>query len=152
MKTLKTRGLLLIFLFAWLLSFSQENAVTKEAAASYDKIVSLFNSKDFEGYSNHVMDNVECYTGVFTPLLWEGKANWMGFINGLKNFNYVNYNIRQPSYRNFGNNTVTCNGYFVFTTVDKNGNTEVQTGRQSTLLIKSEGIWKIASNHFSAMF
>ena len=152
MKTLKTNFVLILFFLAGLLSFSQENVVVKDAETAYNKMLVLFNSGDYEAYGNHVMDNIECYTGVYTPLLWEGKVNWMNFINGLKNYAYVNYNFRQPSYRSFGNNTVICNGYFVFTTTDKNGVTEVQTGRQSTLLIKSEGIWKIANNHFSSMF
>ncbi|WP_242205823.1 nuclear transport factor 2 family protein [Aestuariivivens insulae] len=151
MKTIKVSALLILFILTANLALSQNNVI-KEAKATYNQILQLFNSGDYEGYGHYVADNIECYTGVYTPLLWKGKSNWMDFIKGLNNFSLVKYDFRQPSYRNFGETTVMCNGYFVFTTVDKQGVTEIQSGRQSTLLIKQDGIWKIASNHFSAMF
>ena len=151
MKAIRRSSLTILLMLTISLTHSQ-NAIIKEAKTTYNQMLQLFNSGDYEGYGNYVAENIECYTGVYTPLLWEGKSNWMTFIMGLKNFSFVKYDFRQPSYRNFGENTVMCNGYFVFTTIDKNGVTEIQSGRQSTLLIKLDGTWKIANNHFSAMF
>ncbi|MEO7858849.1 MAG: nuclear transport factor 2 family protein [Nitrospirales bacterium] len=131
---------------------AQQSTAATEAKAVIDKVLTSFNSGDYKTYSPYVADDVEVFTGVYTPLLFVGKAQWMGFINGLASFAYVNLDSRSQRCRAYGSETVLCNGYFVFTTVTKSGVTEVQSGRESLALVKQGGRWMIANMHYSGMF
>ncbi|MEO8577724.1 MAG: nuclear transport factor 2 family protein, partial [Gemmatimonadales bacterium] len=131
---------------------AQQSAAVTEAKAVIDKVLTSFNSGDYKAYSPYVADDVEVFTGVYTPLLFVGKAQWMGFINGLASFAYVNLDSRSQRCRAYGSETVLCNGYFVFTTVTKSGVTEVQSGRESLTLVKQGGRWMVANMHYSGMF
>ncbi len=131
---------------------AQQSTAVTEAKAVVDKVLTAFNSGDYKTFSTYIADDVEVFTGVYTPLLFVGKAQWMGFVNGLASFAYVNLDQRSQTCRAYGSETVLCNGYFVFTTVTKTGVTEVQSGRVSQSLVKQGGRWMIANMHYSGMF
>lgn len=73
---------------------AQQSTAVTEAMAVIDKATTSFNSGDYKTYSTHVADDVEVFTGVYTPLLFVGKAQWMGFVNSLATFAYVNLDPR----------------------------------------------------------
>ncbi len=131
---------------------AQQSPAVTEARAAIEKATTAFHSGDYKTYSTYMADDVEVFTGVYTPLLFVGKAQWMGFINGLASFAYVNLDSRSERCRAYGSETVLCNAYFVFTTVTKAGVTEVQSGRESTTLVKQGGRWMVANMHYSGMF
>ena len=131
---------------------AQQSSTVTEAKAVSDKATTAFNSGDYKTYSTYLADDVELFTGVYTPLLFVGKAQVMGFINGLASFAYVNLDARSERCRAYGSETVLCNAYFVFTTVTKSGVTEVQSGRESLTMVKQGGRWMVANMHFSGMF
>jgi len=131
---------------------AQQSIAVTEAKAVSDKATTAVNSGDYKTLSTYMADDVEVFTGVYTPLLFVGKAQYMGFINGLANFAYVNLDPRSQRCRAYGSETVLCNGYFVFTTVSKAGVTEVQSGRASSTLVKQGGRWMVANMHYSGMF
>ena len=131
---------------------AQQSTAVTEARAVVDKVVTALNSGDYKTFSTYMADDIETFTGVYTPLAFVGKAQWMGFINGLANYAYVNLDERSQRCRAYGSETVLCNGYFVFTTVTKTGVTEVQSGRESLTLVKQGGRWMFANMHYSGMF
>jgi ketosteroid isomerase-like protein len=131
---------------------AQQSTAVTEASVVIDRVLTALNSGDYKTFSTHIADDVEVFTGVYTPLLFVGKAQWMGFVNGLASFAYVNLDQRSQRCRAYGSETVLCNGYFVFTTVTKSGVTEVQSGRESMALVKQGGRWMIANMHYSGMF
>ena len=131
---------------------AQQNTAVTEARAAAEKSTAAFNSGDYKTLFTYVADDVELFTGVYTPLLFVGKAQYMAFINGLASYAYVNLDERAQRCRAYGSETVLCNQYFVFTTVTKTGVTEVQSGRESVALVKQGGRWMIANMHFSGMF
>ena len=140
------------------IALTASTKVTAQASAVGDaeavaaKAVASFNAKDYAAYEPLFTNDVEVYTGVYTPLRFVGKTQWMGFLRGLDNFAAVSYDQRQPVCRAYNNDAVLCNAYFVFTTTTKAGVTTVQTGRESSTLVKSGGKWLIANQHYSAMF
>lgn len=123
-----------------------------EARAVGDKTTAALNSGDYKLLSTYITDDIELFTGVYTPLLFVGKTQYMAFINGLASYAYVNLDERDERCRAYGSETVLCNKYFIFTTVTKTGVTEVQSGRESEALVKQGGHWLIANLHFSGMF
>jgi ketosteroid isomerase-like protein len=129
-----------------------QGSLVGDAEAVMSKAVTSFNARDYATYEPLFTNDVEVYTGVYTPLRFVGKAQWMGFIRGLDNLAAASYDDRQPVCRAYNNDVVLCNAYFVFSTTTKAGVTTVQTGRASTTLVKSGGKWLIANQHFSAMF
>lgn len=133
-------------------TFAQTSSSVDEARTMFTKAIADFNAGDYDAYLSNVADDFEGYTGIFTPLRFEGKAAWSNFIKGLGNYASVTYDQRQPDYRGYGSNTVLCNAYYVFTTVANGGVVETQTGRETTVLVKINGEWKIANYHFSAIF
>ncbi|MEO5588803.1 MAG: nuclear transport factor 2 family protein [Gemmatimonadaceae bacterium] len=154
-KTIKTPQLAAALILSAALAMpvqAQQSGPVVEAKAAIDKATTSFNSGDYKTYSTYVADDVEVFTGVYTPLLFVGKAQWMGFVNSLATFAYVNLDPRSERCRAYGSETVVCNGYFVFTTVTKSGVTEVQSGRESLTMVKQGGRWMVANMHFSRMF
>lgn len=131
---------------------AQQSTAATEAMAFNDKATTAFNSGDYKTFSTYIADDVEVFTGVYTPLLFVGKTQWMAFVNSLASFAYVNLDTRSQRCRAYGSETVLCNAYFVFTTVTKTGVTEVQSGRESSTLVKQGGRWMIANMHYSGMF
>lgn len=131
---------------------AQQSTAVTEATAVFQKATAALNSGDYKTVSTLVTDDIELFTGVYTPLLFVGKAQYMAFINGLASYSYVNLDERQQRCRAYGSETVLCNNYFIFTTVTKTGVTEVQSGRESSALVKQGGRWMIANMHFSGMF
>jgi len=123
-----------------------------EAEAVATKAVASFNARDYAAYEPLFTNDVEVYTGVYTPVRFIGKAQWMAFVRGLDNLAAASYDQRQPVCRSYNNDVVLCNAYFVFSTTTKAGVTTVQTGRESSTLVKSGGKWLIANQHYSAMF
>ena len=123
-----------------------------DAEAVMTKAVASFNAKDYAAFEPLFTNDVEVYTGVYTPLRFVGKTQWMGFVHGMDNFAAVSYDQRQSVCRAYNNDVVLCNAYFVFSTTTKAGVTTVQTGRESSTLVKSGGKWLIANQHYSAMF
>ncbi|HLB55456.1 MAG TPA: hypothetical protein VJK71_10170, partial [Gemmatimonadales bacterium] len=81
-----------------------------------------------------------------------GKPQWIGFIRGLDALAAASYDQRQAVCRAYNNDTVLCNAYFVFSTTTKAGVTEVQSGRESSTMVRAGGRWLIANHHFSPMF
>jgi ketosteroid isomerase-like protein len=131
---------------------AQQSTAVTEAMAVGQKATAALNSGDYKTLFTNVTDDVELFTGVYTPLLFVGKAQYMAFINGLASYAYVNLDERSQKCRAYGAETVLCNEYFVFTTVTKTGVTEVQSGRESVAMVKQGGRWMIANMHFSGMF
>lgn len=153
---MRIRRLIAPLLLGATLTFSaqvqaQASAVSDAQAVS-DKAAAAFNARDYAAYEPLFTNDVEVYTGVYTPLRFVGKAQWMGFIRGLDNLAAASYDSRQPVCRAYNNDVVLCNAYFVFSTTTKAGVTTVQTGRASSTLVKSGGKWLIANQHYSAMF
>ena len=123
-----------------------------DAEAVASNAVASFNARDYAAYEPLFTNDVEVYTGVYTPVRFIGKAQWMAFVHGLDNLAAASYDQRQPVCRSYNNDVVLCNAYFVFSTTTKAGVTTVQTGRESSTLVKSGGKWLIANQHYSAMF
>jgi ketosteroid isomerase-like protein len=129
-----------------------EASAVSDARAMFDKALAAFNARDYTAYEAFFTDDVEAYTGVYTPFRFIGKAKWIAFIRGLDAYASVTYEQRHPECRSYNDDTVLCNGYFVFSTVSKSGGVTVQSGRESTTMVKIKGKWLIANYHFSAMF
>ena len=152
MKTPQLAAALVLSLaFAVPMSAQQSTAVA-DASAAGDKAVAALNSGDYKTLSTYVTDDIELFTGVYTPLLFVGKAQYMAFINSLASYAYVNLDERSKKCRAYGSETVLCNEYFVFTTVTKAGVTEVQSGRASLAIVRQGGRWMLANQHYSGMF
>ena len=133
-------------------SQAQQTTAATEAQAVLTKAVAAFNARNYSAYEALFADDHEAYTGVYTPVRFVGKAQWMQFIRGLDNLAAASYDQRQPVCRAYNSDVVLCNAYFVFSTTTKTGVTEVQTGRESTAVVKIGGRWLIANQHFSPMF
>ena len=133
-------------------SQAQQTTAVADGQAVLTKAMAAFNARDYAAYEPLFTDDVEVYTGVYTPLRFVGKAQWMGFIRGLDNFAAASYDQRQLVCRAYNSDVVLCNAYFVFSTTTKTGVTEVQTGRESSAIVKVGGRWLIANHHFSRMF
>jgi ketosteroid isomerase-like protein len=131
---------------------AQQGTAVDEGKAVLDKAIAAFNARDYATYETLFTDDIEVYTGVYTPLRFIGKTQWFAFIHGLDNYAAVNYDQRQASCRAYNNDTVLCNAYFVFSTTTKTGVSEVQTGRESSTMVRVGGRWLIANHHFSANF
>ncbi len=133
-------------------SRAQQSTAATEAQAVITKAMVAFNARNYSAYEALFADDHEAYTGVYTPVRFVGKAQWMAFIRGLDNLAAASYDQRQPVCRAYNSDVVLCNAYFVFSTTTKTGVTEVQTGRESTAVVKIGGRWLIANQHFSPMF
>jgi ketosteroid isomerase-like protein len=133
-------------------SQAQQATAAADGQAVLTKAMAAFNARDYAAYEPLFTDDVEVYTGVYTPLRFVGKAQWMGFIRGLDNLAAASYDQRQLVCRAYNSDVVLCNAYFVFSTTTKTGVTEVQTGRESSAVVKVGGRWLIANYHFSRMF
>jgi len=133
-------------------SQAQQSTAATEGQAVLTKAMATFNARNYSAYEALFADDYEAYTGVYTPVRFVGKAQWMEFIRGLDNFAAASYDQRQPVCRAYNSDVVLCNAYFVFSTTTKAGVTEVQTGRESTTVVKIGGRWLIANHHFSPMF
>jgi len=133
-------------------SQAQQASAITEGKAVLEKAFGAFNARDYATIEPLLADDIEVYTGVYTPLRFAGKAQWMGFIRGLDSYAAASYEQRHPVCRAYNNDTVLCNAYFVFTTTTKAGVTEVQSGRESSTVVRVGGRWLIANHHFSPMF
>jgi len=123
------------------------------ARAALDGLIAAFNARDYDTYATLCTDDVEAYAGVYTPLRFDGKAAWLAFIRGLEGrFAAVTQEQRHVTIRTYGPDTAVSNGYFVFSTVTKDGVAETQSGRQSFTLVRVDGQWLVANLHFSALF
>ncbi len=129
-----------------------QGTALRDAMAVMDKSLATFNSGNYTDYGTHISDDIVAYTGVYTPIAFEGKAKWVEFINGLSAYSSVTYDQRQRTCKAYGPDTVLCNAYFVFTTIAKDGKMEVQSGRETSALVRQGGVWKYASMHYSPMF
>jgi len=133
-------------------SQAQQNTAATEGQSVLVKAMTAFNARNYAAYEPLFTDDVEVYTGVYTPVRFVGKAQWMGFIRGLDNFAAASYDQRQLVCRAYNSDVVLCNAYFVFSTTTKTGVTVVQSGRESSAVVKVGGRWLIANHHFSPMF
>jgi len=133
-------------------SLAQNTTAADQARAAFEKALGDFNSANYDAFLTAFADDFEAFTGVYSPFRIEGKEAWRKFISGLRNYTAVSYEHRQPKYRSYGDNTVICNSYFVYSVTSKAGVTEVQNGRETTVLIKINGKWHIANFHFSPLF
>ncbi len=131
---------------------ASQDAAMDEARAAYDAILVAFNDGDFASYMDGIADDIEAYSGVYTPLRFEGKQAWSDFIGGLEAFAQVRYDRRGATCRTYNDDTLLCNAYFAFTTVTQDGVTETQSGRESTTMVKVGGRWLVANFHFSPLF
>jgi len=132
-------------------------ASAMKLASKPDSVVmAAFNARDYATYEPQFTDDVEVYTGVYTgvytPVRFVGKAQWMAFIRGLDGYAAASYDQRQAVCRAYNNDVVLCNAYFVFSTTTKAGVTAVQSGRESSTVVRVGGRWLIANQHFSPMF
>jgi ketosteroid isomerase-like protein len=152
---MRIRGLVAPIVFSAVLavpSRAQQTTAVTEGQAVLVKAIAAFNARNYAAYEPLFTDDVEVYTGVYTPVRFVGKAQWMGFIRGLDNFAAASYDQRQVVCRAYNNDVVLCNAYFVFSTTTKTGVTVVQSGRESSAVVKVGGRWLIANSHFSPMF
>lgn len=133
-------------------AIAQDIAVIDQARTALEKGIAEFNNGNYQHYFTILHEDIQAYAGVYTPLRFDGKVSWQKFIQGLGDFESVNYEQRGSVYRSFGKNIVLCNAYFVFTTKAENGTTETQTGRESTTLVNVDGQWLVANFHFSPIF
>ena len=145
------------FFITALLTLSVTGAVFSQTPISdakhfYDSTLVAFNSGDYDTYLNSLSDDVQAYAGVYSPFLFIDKYEWRNFIYGLKGYQSVVYDQKEPKYRNYGENVVLCNAYFIFTTVAHDGKVDVQSGRESMTMVKIDGNWKLVNFHFSALF
>ena len=133
-------------------TFAQNTTNADQARMTFEKALVDFNAANYDAFLTAFTDDFEAFTGVFSPFRIEGKEAWRKFINGLRNYAAASYEQRHSKYRSYGDNTVICNSYFVYTTTSKSGVTEVQNGRETTVLVKMNGKWLIANFHFSGIF
>lgn len=124
----------------------------EDVLASLNKAIGAFSSKDYQTYFTYLADDLEVFTGVSTPLLHIGKANWTAFINSLGEYPSATYQQQQNTVRVYNGNAAVVNGYFVFMVVGKDGSVTTQSGRNSTTLIKQDGKWLTVNLHFSPLF
>ena len=149
---MKIIGILISTVFLTTSAIAQDTAVIDQARTALEKGIAEFNNGNYESYFTILHEDLQAYAGVYTPLRFDGKVSWQDFIEGLGDFESVNYEQRGAVYRSFGKNIVLCNAYFVFTTKAENGTTETQTGRESTTLVNVNGQWLVANFHFSPIF
>lgn len=124
-----------------------------EAAATViRKGIEAFNAGDLETYLGLFTEDVESYTGIMTPLRFEGLTAWREFIERIRKGAAARYEQRHPSLRLYNGDTVVANSYFVFTGEGPGGSVETQTGRASLVCVKKDGTWRIANQHYSPMF
>lgn len=128
------------------------SASTEEARGALERAIARFNAGDYEEYLESFTDDLESFTGIVTPLRWVGVSAWKELIAGLGELASATYEQRDVSYRGYGRDTVLANAYFVFTTVSRAGEVETQTGRASHTLVRENGSWRIANQHYSPMF
>lgn len=129
--------------------------VTPEAEAVQaliQKAIRSFNAGDLETYLGLFTDDVESYSGVQTPLRFEGLPAWKSYIEGLRKGMEPRYEQRQPTLRSFNADVVVVNSYYVFSGTGPTGQMETQTGRASLVVVKQGGKWLIANQHYSPMF
>ena len=131
---------------------AQQGTAVSEARAVADKAMASFNARDYAAYEALLADDIEAFTGVYTPLRFVGKAQWLAFIRGLDNYAAASYEPRQPMCRAYNNDVVLCNAYFVFSTTTRDGVTQIQSGRESTTIVRIGGRWLVANYHFSPLF
>ena len=128
------------------------NAGAREAKAVLDDAIAAFNARQYDKYLESFTEDLESYTGIVTPLRWDGLSKWKELISGIESLASVTYEQRQATVRSYNDDTVLVNGYFVFTTVSQQGVVETQSGRSSFTLVKIDGDWRIANQHYSPMF
>lgn len=120
--------------------------------AVLEEAIARFNAGEYAEYLESFTEDLESYTGIVTPLRFEGLSAWREFIAGLSEAASATYEQRHPTYRAFNGTTVLCNAYFVFTSVSPDGTVERQSGRASHTCVKVDGAWRIANQHYSPMF
>jgi uncharacterized protein (TIGR02246 family) len=130
----------------------ETNPAIEEARTLLERAIAAFNTRQYDAYLTAFTEDVESYTGIVTPLRWEGLSAWKALIAGLGQLASASYEQRHASYRSYNDDTVLVNAYFVFTTVAKDGKVETQTGRASTACVKVGGKWRIANQHYSPNF
>ncbi len=124
-----------------------------EAKAVINSAISDFNTSSLEAYEKLYAPDLQSFTGVGGALRIDGREAWVSWIKGAKQlFLSSTFEPRDLVYQSYNNDVVVANGYFVFTTVAKNGDVTTQTGRSSTVLVKVGGTWLIANQHYSPMF
>lgn len=122
------------------------------ARAALKDAIANFNSRRYDAYFTVFTEDVESYTGIVTPLRWNGLSHWKQMIGGVDQMASANFELREATYRSYNDDTVLANGYFVFTTVSPSGAVETQTGRTSITLVKAGGAWRVANQHYSPFF
>lgn len=122
------------------------------AEAVIRKGIEAFNAGDLKTYLALFTDDVESYTGIVTPLRFEGLPAWKAFVEEIRKGATARYEPRQASIRAYNEDTVISNHYFVFTGEASDGTREMQTGRASLVCVKQGGTWLIANQHYSPMF
>lgn len=127
-------------------------AEVKEVNALIDKVVHVFNTRDFATFFSYYTEDFEAFVGIQTPFLLEGKTAWETFIHGLAAVPTALYTQRQSSCRVYNGNTVLMNAYFDFTTVAQDGQATTVNGRTSWTWVQVSGRWLIANAHYSRIF
>lgn len=127
-------------------------AASGEVKELTEQLIASFNGKKLDSYLGAMADDVQAYAGVGSPLRFDDKQEWKGFIDGLASMASATYLARQPTYRAYNDDTVVVNGYFDFTVVDNNGIATTTSGRSSMVWVKAGGDWKVVNMHFSNLF
>jgi ketosteroid isomerase-like protein len=147
----QTRAILAVLILATFVG-SAFAGDKEDVQAALDNTQHAFNSKDKMAYEAALADEFQAFTSVKTPLLYESKAAWMGFINGLWQLPSVTYHQQQNSIQVYNGDSAVANGYYVFTVVNKDGNATTVSGRATISFAKMHGTWLIVNYHFSHLF
>jgi ketosteroid isomerase-like protein len=122
----------------------------QELQSLAQQFVEAFNNKDLKVAVNMLSDDLEVFDHV--PYRFDNKAQFAQFLAGaVEGMELMNWGLRQPSCRVFGDNAGIVNAYDTFTGVTKSGKVQTIHGRTTLVFAKQGGQWKIVSAHFSPL-
>jgi ketosteroid isomerase-like protein len=124
----------------------------EDVQAFLDGGIKAFNTKDKAAYASLLADDFQSFSGVQSPLLYETKASWMSYIEGLWELPSVSYTQQQSSIRVHNGSSAVVNGYYIFKVVRKDGSMTTVSGRATIDVVKLDGKWKVVNYHFSNLF
>lgn len=114
------------------------------------QFVDAFNKKDLATAVNMLSDDLEVFDHV--PFRFDNKEQFAQFLGGaVEGMATMNWGLRQPSCRVFGDSAGVVNAYDTFMGVTKGGKLQTIHGRTTLMFAKQGGAWKIVSAHFSPL-
>jgi ketosteroid isomerase-like protein len=114
------------------------------------QFVDAFNNKDLSAAVNLLSDDLEVFDHV--PFRFDNKDQFVKFLAGaVEGVASMNWGLRQPSCRVFGDTAGVVNAYDTFMGVTKSGKVQTIHGRTTLMFANQSGQWKIVSAHFSPL-